>query len=128
VNGVRETSKLGGIWFICLFWIRLFIWFNFGLVTTRKISIVPKPQIGKSTNGVPEASKFGGTKLIYFIQIGVFTWFNYGLVTTKNISIVWMPQIGKSPSGVGKLQSLVELDQFACFKLGCWSDSIVDLS
>ncbi len=52
INGVRETSKLGGTGFISLFPIGAFTLFNCGPVTIQDISIVGVRQIGESTNGV----------------------------------------------------------------------------
>jgi hypothetical protein len=63
-NGVWETSKLGGIGFISLFQVGVFIGFNCGFVTTQDISIAGVPQIGKFANGIRETSKLGGTRFI----------------------------------------------------------------
>jgi hypothetical protein len=63
-NGVRKTSKFGGIRFISLFPIEVFTLFNCGLVTIEDISIAGVPQIGKFASGIWETSKFGGTRLI----------------------------------------------------------------
>jgi hypothetical protein len=46
-NRVRETSKLGGIGVIWMFWVGVFTRFNCGLVKTQNISIVGVRQIGK---------------------------------------------------------------------------------
>ncbi len=72
-NGIRETSKLGGIGLISLFPVGVFTLFNCGLVIIQDVSIVPLPQIGESTNGVQEISKLGGTGFTWLSPIGAFT-------------------------------------------------------
>jgi hypothetical protein len=63
-NGVRKTSKLGGIELISLFQVAMFTLFNCGLVTTQEILIMGVLQIGESTNEIWETSKLGGIELI----------------------------------------------------------------
>jgi hypothetical protein len=63
-SGVWETSKLGAIELIWLFWVGVFTWFNCALVTILVISIMGVPQIGEFASGVWESSKLGGLGLI----------------------------------------------------------------
>jgi hypothetical protein len=120
-NGVRETSKLGGIGLFWLFRIGVFTWFNCELVTTRDISIEGVWEIGESTNGVWETWKLGETKLILLFPIGVFTWFNYGLVTIQENSMMRMPQIGEFASGVRETWKLDGTKLIALFLVGVFT-------
>ncbi len=106
VSEAWETSKLGGIRLVWLFWVGVFIWFNCGLITIQKISIVGVPQIGKFISEVWETLKLGGIGLIWLFQVGAFTWFNCGLVTTEDISITEVPQIGEFASGIWETSKL----------------------
>jgi hypothetical protein len=90
----KVIIKVGGPGLVWFSRVRVFTWFNSGLVTTQNVLITGVPQIKESISGDWETSKLGGIGLNRLFRVGVFTWFNCAFVTTQDISINLVPQIG----------------------------------
>ncbi len=87
------------------------------------------PQIGKFISEVWKILKLGGTRLICLFRVGVFLPDSImDLSQIKKFQLCKSHKLGNLLVELRKLQSVVELDLFGCFKLGRLLDSIVDLS